>query len=134
MAKSRFFGHWRIVEMEMWDQEFIDTEVPGYIEFNEHEMGLFQFGYVRGAMDCRFSKKDNNDFVEFSWQGNDEMDSALGRGFASIEGDVLIGRLFIHEGEDSEFKAIRKKIKKLPPNSPDAKGHGIFNGQLVSAF
>ncbi|RJQ78549.1 MAG: hypothetical protein C4519_11990 [Desulfobacteraceae bacterium] len=112
MANNNFYGYWRIVEMEMWDQEFIDAEVPGYIEFNKHEMGLFQFGYLRGSMDCRFSKKDNKDFVEFSWEGNDEMDPALGRGFASIEGDVLIGHLFIHEGDDSEFKA-KKEIKKL---------------------
>lgn len=112
MAKNHFWGYWRIIEMEMWDQEFIDADVPGYIEFNEHEMGLFQFGYVRGSMDCRFSKKDNKDFVEFSWEGNDEMDPALGRGFAYIEGDVLVGRLFIHEGDDSEFKAKRKKNKK----------------------
>ena len=40
------------------------------------------------------------------------MDPALGRGFAFIEGDVLIGRLFFHEGDDSEFKAKRKKNKK----------------------
>lgn len=110
MAKDQFFGYWRIVEMELWSQEFIDDEVPGYFEFNEYEMGLFQFGYVCGSMDCRFSKKDNKDFVEFSWEGNDEMDPALGRGFASVEGDVLIGRLFIHEGDDFEFKAERKNV------------------------
>ena len=112
MVDNRFYGYWRIIEMEMWDRDFIDAEVPGYIQFNEHEMGLFQFGYVRGSMDCRFSKMDEKDFVEFSWEGNDEMDPALGRGLASIEGDVLIGRLFFHEGDDSEFKAKRKKNKK----------------------
>lgn len=71
--------------MEMWDRDFIDAEEPRYIQFNEHEMGLFQFGYVCGSMDCRFSKKDEKGFVEFSWEGNDEMDTASGGGFAIIE-------------------------------------------------
>jgi hypothetical protein len=98
--------------MEMWDRDLIDAEVQGYIQFNEHEMGLFQFGYVRGSMDCRFSKKDEKDFVEFSWEGNDEMDPASGRGFATVEGDVINGHLFFHEGDDSKFKATRKEGKK----------------------
>jgi hypothetical protein len=112
MEDNRFHGYWRIIEMEMWDRDFIDAEVPGYIQFNEHEMGLFQFGYVRGSMDCRFSKTDEKDLVEFSWEGNDEMDTASGRGFAIIEEDFLIGHLFFHEGADFEFKAIKKKEKK----------------------
>jgi len=26
-----FTGKWRIAEMEVWDQGYVDTEVPGYI-------------------------------------------------------------------------------------------------------
>ena len=109
MDENKFYGYWRINEMEMWDQDFIDAEVPGYIQFADDEMGEFQFGYVHGFMDCRFSMKNEKDFVEFSWEGNDEMDLASGRGFATIDGDVLNGHLFFHEGDDSDFKAIRKQ-------------------------
>ena len=28
-----YVGSWRIVEMEQWDQDFIDLMVPGYIAF-----------------------------------------------------------------------------------------------------
>lgn len=72
MDENRFYGYWRIKEMEMWDQDFIDAEVPGYIQFDDDEMGEFQFGYVHGFMDCRLSTKNEKDFVEFSWEGNDE--------------------------------------------------------------
>ena len=112
MDEIGFYGYWRIKEMEMWGQEFIDAEVPGYFSFGDDDGGEFQFGYVHGYMDCRFSIKNGKDFVEFSWDGNDEMDPASGRGFATIEGDVLIGRLLFHLGDNSEFKAIRKEDKK----------------------
>jgi hypothetical protein len=36
------------------------------------------------------------------------MDPASGRGIATIENDVLNGRLFFQEGDNSRFKAIRK--------------------------
>ena len=109
MDENRFYGYWRIKEMEMWDQDFIDAEVPGYIQFSDHGTGDFQFGYVHGFMDCRFSMKNGKDFVEFSWEGNDEMDPASGRGFATIDGRVLNGHLFFHQGDNSEFKAIQEE-------------------------
>ena len=104
-----FYGNWRINEMELWDQEFVDAEVPGYIHLSNDGMGEFQFGYVHGFMDCRYSKQNGKDVVEFSWEGNDEMDQALGRGFATIKSGILDGHLFFHQGDDSEFKAIREK-------------------------
>jgi len=27
---NQFVGKWRIVDMEVWDQEYVDMEVPGY--------------------------------------------------------------------------------------------------------
>lgn len=112
MDEIGIYGYWRIKEMEMWDQDFIDAEVPGYFLFDDDHSGEFQFGYVHGYMDCRFSNRNGKDFVEFSFDGNDEMDPASGRGFATIEGDVLIGRLFFHGGDDSDFKAERIEDKK----------------------
>jgi hypothetical protein len=32
--KASFVGRWRIVEMELWDQKFVDLESPGHITFN----------------------------------------------------------------------------------------------------
>lgn len=36
MGEIGFYGYWRIKEMEMWDQEFIDAEVPGYFSFGDN--------------------------------------------------------------------------------------------------
>ena len=107
MSKGIFIGNWRITEMDIWDQDYVDAEVPGYISFTENNHGEFQFGYVHGYMDCHYSKRDGKETVEFSWEGNDEMDTASGRGVVYIEKGNLVGELFFHNGEDSEFEAIR---------------------------
>jgi hypothetical protein len=39
--KREYLGRWRIVEMEQWDQDYIDLEVPGYILFEENNSGEF---------------------------------------------------------------------------------------------
>jgi len=49
--RNRYLGKWRIIEMEMWDQEFIDMETEGRFFFEEDEFGFFQFGLVKGQMD-----------------------------------------------------------------------------------
>ncbi len=58
------------------------------------ERGEFQFGYVHGFLDCHYS--DEKQKVEFSWEGNDEMDPASGRGFAMVKNGILLGHLFFH--------------------------------------
>ena len=57
-------------------------------------------------MDCEYIVKDDNTVLEFSWDGNDEMDHVNGRGYVMIENDILVGRIFIHNGDNSEFKAL----------------------------
>jgi len=106
MNKNIFYGKWRIIEMELWDQDFVDAEVPGYISFSENGAGEFQFGYVHGFLDCHYS--DEKQKVEFSWEGNDEMDPASGRGFAVLKNGILLGHLFFHKGDASGFKATRE--------------------------
>ena len=44
--------------MEMWDQDFVDGEVPGYIEFKAGGLGEFQFGYVHCGIDWRKTVRD----------------------------------------------------------------------------
>jgi hypothetical protein len=114
---SLFLGDWRITEMEAWDKEYLDMEVPAYIRFEEDKMGSFQFGLVQGFLDCRTTMRDGKVAVEFSWDGSDEMDPASGRGWAVIDEDgCLRGCIFIHGGDDSAFVAIRqhKQRKKSP--------------------
>ena len=108
MTKSarRVTGRWRIVETDQWDQDAIDLVEPGFIEFAGDGTGEFGFIAVNGEMDCRWSERDGRPFVEFTREGNDEMDPASGRGWAVLAEDgTLTGHLFFHLGEDSGFHA-----------------------------
>ena len=100
-------GRWHIVSMTEWDEDYLNEEVQAFIEFDDKGDGSFQFGYVQGFMDCRETTRDDKPCVEWSWEGNDEMDPAQGRGWAVVEGDQLDGMIFIHLGDDSEFVAER---------------------------
>ena len=73
------------MSMEMWDNDFIDAEVPGYINFGADGFGDFQFGYVCCGIDWRETERDGEPTVEFSCEGMDEMDPCSGRGWAIIE-------------------------------------------------
>ncbi len=98
-----FAGRWRIAWMEMWGQDFVDMEVPGHFTFGEDGGGEFQFGLVNGWMDCRVE----GDRVDFSWEGNDEMDEASGRGYARIVPEGISGRILFHQGDESDFRAVK---------------------------
>jgi hypothetical protein len=106
--KSPFTGRWRIVSMDQWEQDFVDEEEEGYIEFDANNMGSFHFGYVHGQMNCQLTTRDGVPAVEWSWDGNDEMDAAQGRGWAVTKEDELHGMIFFHGGDNSGFVAKRK--------------------------
>ena len=106
-----FLGYWKIIEMEVWARDYIDLVLPGFIEFtydDDHLMGSFQFGTVSGGLDCRLRDIEGVTFIEWSWDGQSETDPACGRGWARLDGEDLVGRLFIHAGDDSAFKARRE--------------------------
>ena len=49
--RNPYIGKWRIIEMEMWDQEYIDMETDGHFLFEKDDLGSFQFGLVQGHYD-----------------------------------------------------------------------------------
>ncbi|OGJ89563.1 MAG: hypothetical protein A2487_14610 [Candidatus Raymondbacteria bacterium RifOxyC12_full_50_8] len=106
--KNLFIGKWRITEMEQWDQDFVDEEEEGFIEFGKRSS--FQFGYLQGQIDYKIEEIEGKQRLEFSWAGNDEMDPVSGRGWARIEEDgTLYGKIAFHMGDQSWFKSKRKK-------------------------
>jgi len=107
--RSPFLGRWRIVSMSMWDDEYLDEEVQAFIEFEEHEKGSFQFGYVQGIIDYREDLRDGRPAAEFSWEGGDGADGTplAGRGWAILREEGLHGMIFIHQGDESDFEAER---------------------------
>jgi hypothetical protein len=117
MAKSKkkpvspFVGRWHIESITEWDEEFINAEVRGFIAFDAQGGGEFLFGYVHGEMDCHLTTRDGGPAVEWTWEGNDEMDPHQGRGWAVLKGDELNGMIFFHQGDDSGFVAKRPEGK-----------------------
>lgn len=107
-AKCPVQGRWRITWMEQWDQDFVDEDVEGFFEFGTNHSGSFQFGYVHGQVDYRSGVRDGKPSVEFTWNGNDEMDAVEGRGWAVLDGDGISGMIYFHQGDESEFKAERR--------------------------
>jgi len=106
----RILGTFRITEMDEYDQNLVDAEVEGYIRFDSATTGEFQFGYVCGQMTIEQTTRDGKPAAEWSWEGNDEMDQASGRGWAILQKDgSLKGKIFLHSGDSSAFSAMKKK-------------------------
>ena len=104
-------GRWRIVAMEVWDQDAIDLLGPGFIEIGT-DQGSFRFIAVEGWMDIRAVHHDGRAGIEFSWEGSDELDPASGRGWATLSPDgSLEGRIFCHMGDDSWFRAEPETVR-----------------------
>lgn len=60
-------------------------------------------------MDCRRDEQQDQR-IEFTWQGFDEGTELAGRGHADIVDGELHGHLFIHRGDDSAFRAVRQNV------------------------
>ena len=101
-------GRWRIVEMELWDEDAIGLLGPAFIEIGPRNDGSFRFIAVEGWMDLRRVERDGVPGIDFSWDGNDEGDPASGRGLAvQFDDGSLSGRMYFHGGDDSAFRAVR---------------------------
>ena len=95
-------GKWRIVAMPDYVEDYADMMEPAYILFEENGSGAFAFGCVTGQI---FGGGGGNS-VEFSWQGGDEMDEALGNGWVELQpDDSLAGAICFHGGDEANFIA-----------------------------
>ena len=108
--------------MEQWDRDFIDLEGRGYITFSKGGNGEFHFGALHGHLDCRVENFADGQHIEFSWEGNDEMDPVTGRGWAVLKNGELHGRLYFHRGDDSSFRAVgwSRSIRAVETDAPQA--------------
>ena len=106
--EQKFEGRWRITWMDQWDQDYIDEEVEGFFEFQPNGIGSFHFGYVRGEINYRAATRDGRPCIEFSWDGNDEMEPEQGDGWAIVDDDELNGIITFHQDDEAVFKCRRK--------------------------
>ena len=51
-------GLWRIVEMDLWDQDAIDLVGPAFIDFGPRGLGSFRFIVVEAEIDYRRSERN----------------------------------------------------------------------------
>jgi hypothetical protein len=54
----------------------------------------------------------DQDFVDEETEGYFEMDAVQGRGWATLDGNEITGMIFIHQGDESEFKAAKRAKRK----------------------
>ena len=74
-----FVGRWRIVEMDVWDKDFLDLVETAHLTFKGAADGEIAFGALKGFLDVRYGTRDGSACAESSWEGNDENDPASGR-------------------------------------------------------
>lgn len=98
----------------MWDQDALDLVGEAHITFGAGNVGEMQLIAIQAGIDYRVEGGDGEQVVEFSFNGFDEMDPITGRGRGRIGGDELIGKLFIHQGDQSQFRARRDRAKAGP--------------------
>ncbi|HIJ02384.1 TPA: hypothetical protein HA363_07065 [Candidatus Woesearchaeota archaeon] len=112
MAKKDFIGKWRIAEMSAWDKDYFDEEVPACFKIEKNLIGNFHFGYVHGEIDGRITKRQDGEYFEFTFNGNDNGggDEVSGNGWIKLKGkNNAEGEIRFHLGDDSTFQI--KKIK-----------------------
>ncbi len=92
-------GRWDVVETPGYDMA-----VAGAYILLDKDGGEFAFDCLTGSI----YGTGEGDAVEFSWEGNDEMDPAGGNGWAELQQDgSLEGEICLHNGDDIPFIARR---------------------------
>jgi hypothetical protein len=74
-----FKGRWRIVEMDVWDNDDLDLAEPAHITFEGDNGGSFAFVAVTGQMDVRYGARDGSACAEFSWEGRPRLGRSWNR-------------------------------------------------------
>ena len=111
----QYEGIWHITEMDKWDEDYFNMEVQAYIRVGSNGIGDFQFGLVSGGIDGEIVKMGNAERFEFTWEGQDENDPALGSGWLKLSGDDKVkGRIKLHLGDSSGFLAVRTEGSLKP--------------------
>jgi hypothetical protein len=106
-----FRGRWRIVSTSIWAAEDLDDLGPAQITFGPGQTGELNIVAISASVDYRVGTHEGAPIVEFSWEGDDDGHPTSGRGWARLEGRGVVGRLFIHQGDEAAFVAKRFPVK-----------------------
>ena len=106
-ARAPFLGEWQIIHMELWNTD-LDLLGPPHLTLDHRGHGSLRFLAIEAELDYRSVERQGHPGVEFSFEGHDDGDRISGRGWAVLTSDALGGRIFIHQGDDSGFTAVRR--------------------------
>lgn len=108
-----FAGRWRIVEMDVWDNDFLDLIEEAHLTFKGAADGEIAFGALKGFLDVRYGARDGSACAEFSWEGQ----PAAADGLSSVP----------PAASSATSTSITPTIQASSANAPD-----FFNSLLVT--
>jgi hypothetical protein len=94
--------------MTMFNDEDLELDGPAFLRFGTKQQGEMRFVALHAWLDYRVITRDGLDLLEFSWEGVSEGDQLSGRGWAQLHGDSLGGGIYIHNGDETGFTAVRE--------------------------
>ncbi|WP_424140264.1 hypothetical protein [Roseomonas chloroacetimidivorans] len=102
---SPLLGYWRIIEADLWDQEYLNLVGPAHLIIRHDAPGEIAFGAMQASLDAAFGI-DNTDFT---WIGADEGDEVQGSGYAELlpNGSLQI-ELEYQGGDEATLIAVRQ--------------------------
>ena len=107
-------GIWHIIEMEKWDEDYLNMEVRAFIRIERKGEGEFRFGLVQGGIVGRMEDHIRGKRFEFTFDGCDENDEVSGRGWIELTGkDSITGEFVFQNGDSSRFKAERRVVNRM---------------------
>jgi len=103
-----FTGTWDVVSSPDFDDEYLRLGGAPYVTLRQN--GEFVKGeYEIGVMSGTINGGAHNDFIDFDFGGNDEMEEAFGEGQATLDGERLIFELWQYRGDEWTFECERRR-------------------------
>lgn len=100
----RLIGRWRIVEADLWDDDYLDLIAPAMMIIKADGHGEIAFGAMQAGLDLEYAPS----MVFFTWAGFDEMDEVTGSGSAELLDDGALQIDFAyHLGDEAVLRAVR---------------------------
>src|SRR5690606_19418533 len=119
---SPLIGRWRIVEADVWDDDYLDLIAPAMMIIKSDGHGEIAFGAMQATLDLEYARS----LVFFTWAGFDEMDEVTGSGSAELldDGSLQIDFAY-HLGDEAVLRAVRA-TSSTPCYRPIGQGRSAF--------
>jgi len=103
-AGCKLVGRWRIVEADIWDQDYLDLYGPATVVIGADGRGHIAFRAMQATLDVEYGPTS----VAFEWIGFDEGDEIAGEGDAELLEDGTIKIEFAYDNGDEAVLTARR--------------------------